>query len=85
MNRFSNIIVSLLSGLEIDVKKFFIYYLTLALTSLCGASIAFAFSALVSVFAVANLLVALVFIVYMVRKEPGLIVTGASNTLASRW
>jgi len=48
------------------VKKFFIYYLTLAQATLSGAAIAFAFSALVSVFAVANLLVSLIFILYMV-------------------
>lgn len=46
--------------------KFFIFFLTLALTTTAGAALAFTFSAMVSVFAVANLLVALVFILYMV-------------------
>ena len=53
-------------GLQRSVEKFFIFFLTLALTTTAGAALAFTFSAMVSVFAVANLLVALVFILYMV-------------------
>ena len=49
--------------------KFFIFLLTLALTTTAGAALAFTFSAMVSVFAVANLLVALVFILYMVSIQ----------------
>ena len=50
-----------------SVENFFVFYLTLALTTLSGTALAFAFSAMVNVFAVANLLVSLVFILYMVR------------------
>ena len=49
------------------MAKFFIYFLTLTLTTVAGAAIAFTFSAMVNVFAVANLLVSLVFVFYMVR------------------
>ena len=63
------VVVVFFAGLQPAASKFFIYCLTLALTTLSGASIAFAFSALVSVFAVANLLVSLVFILYMVRSQ----------------
>ena len=55
-------------GFQISVEKFFIYYLTIALTTVAGAALAFTFSAMVSVFAVANLLVSLVFILYMVSN-----------------
>jgi hypothetical protein len=60
--------VSLFSttGLQSEVSKFFIFYLTLSLTTVAGAAIAFTFSAMVNVFAVANLLVSLVFVFYMV-------------------
>lgn len=50
-----------------DVYKFLLFYLTLSLTTIGAAAIAFTFSAMVSVFAVANLLVSLVFVFYMVR------------------
>ena len=60
-------------GLQRSVAKFFIFFLTLALTTIAGAALAFTFSAMVSVFAVANLLVALVFILYMVCKHAGLL------------
>lgn len=52
-----------------DVKKFFLFYLTLSVTTIAGAAIAFTFSALVNVFAVANLLVSLVFVFYMVNSK----------------
>ena len=55
-------------GLQRSVVKFFIFFLTLALTATAGAALAFTFSAMVSVFAVANLLVALVFILYMASE-----------------
>ena len=57
-------------GFQTDVKKFFLFYLTLSLTSIGGAAIAYTFSAMVSVFAVANLLVSLVFVFYMVSELP---------------
>ena len=57
------------AGFQYDAAKFGIFYLTLALTSTAGAALAFTMSAMVSVFAVANLLVSLVFILYMVSKN----------------
>ena len=58
-----------IAGFQHDVKKFLLFYLTLSLTSIGGAAIAYTFSAMVSVFAVANLLVSLVFVFYMVSEE----------------
>ncbi len=58
------------AGFQLNAGKFGVFYLTLALTSMSGAALAFTCSAMVSVFAVANLLVSLVFILYMVR--PGI-------------
>ncbi|XP_064387241.1 broad substrate specificity ATP-binding cassette transporter ABCG2-like [Halichondria panicea] len=52
-------------GFQYDAAKFGVFYLTLALTSMAGAALAFTCSAMVSVFAVANLLVSLIFILYM--------------------
>ncbi len=66
-------------GLQTDVSKFFLFYLTLSLTTMAGAAIAFTFSALVNVFAVANLLVSLVFVFYMVSActvKPPLLIKG---------
>ncbi len=54
-------------GLEIDASKFFIFYLTLTLTTLSSIAVAFTVSALVSVFALANLLVSMVYIIYVVN------------------
>lgn len=56
------------TGLQPNIHKFLLFYLTLSLTTVAGAAIAFTFSALVSVFAVANLLVSLVFVFYMVSS-----------------
>lgn len=55
-------------GFQYDAGKFGIFFLTLLLTSMSGAALAFTCSAMVSVFAVANLLVSLVFILYMVSN-----------------
>ena len=49
-----------------DVAKFFVFFLTLYLTTMAGAAVCFAISATVRVFAVANLLSAFIFIVMMV-------------------
>ena len=54
------------TGFQAHPSKFFIYFLTVALTSVAGATIAFAHSAMVSVFAVANLLVSLSYVFQMV-------------------
>ena len=59
------------AGFQPDISKFLLFYLTLCLTTIGGAAIAFTFSALVSVFAVAHLLVSLIFVFYMVRRGKG--------------
>ena len=48
------------------MAKFFVFFLTLYLTTMAGAAVCFAISATVRVFAVANLLSAFIFIVMMV-------------------
>ncbi len=63
---------SFIAGFQLDAGKFGVYYLTLALTTMGGAALAFTCSAMVSVFAVANLLVSLIFILYMVSSFVGL-------------
>ena len=55
-------------GFQVEVTKFFSYLLTLALTSITATSMAFAISARVNVTAVANLLIAMLFVFSMVRK-----------------
>lgn len=52
-------------GFQLEVSKFFIYFLTLGLTSVSATSLAFAISARVSVTAVANLLIAMCFVLSM--------------------
>lgn len=49
-----------------DVGKFFIFTLTLFCVGFCAASLGFMFSATVSVFAIANLLIALCYVFMMV-------------------
>ena len=55
-----------ITGLRIEVDKFFVFALGLFLVSLAASSIAFFFSAVVRIFAVANLLIAMAFVVMMV-------------------
>ena len=55
-----------LLGLQHDVSKFFIYSLTLILTSLAASSLCILVSSSVSLLAVANLLVSLPFVFMMV-------------------
>ena len=55
------------AALQIEVDKFFIFFLTLFLTSVASTSIAFWVSAGVNVTAIANLLIALSFVFQMVR------------------
>ena len=50
-----------------DLTKFFIFLLGLALTSVAASSIGFAVSARVKVAAMANLFVALIYVLSMVR------------------
>ena len=55
-----------IEGLNEDVKKFFIFLLTVNLASITSASIAFAVSAGTGVTAVANLFIAMIFVLSMV-------------------
>ena len=57
-----------LSGFQSSAEHFFIFVLTLCLTSIGGTAMAFAASALISVFAVANLIVSLIYVFSMVSK-----------------
>ncbi len=61
-------------GFQLEVERFFIYYLLLNLVSIAAVSIAFSISAAIRVGAVANLLIAIVFVVSMV-----IIFIGSSN------
>ena len=56
------------AGFQVDVYKFLIFTLTLLLTSLCACGLSFFVSAGVSVFAIANLLVALPYVFMMVSR-----------------
>ena len=53
-------------GFQLDVAKFFIFFLTLFLTSFAASAIAFWVSAGVKVAGIGNLLTALCFVVQMV-------------------
>lgn len=64
-----SIITYFMIGLQMDVSKFFIFFLTLFLTTMCGSAICFMMSATVRVFAVANLLCILTFIMMMVANQ----------------
>ena len=55
------------AGLETAADNFFIFVLNLVLTTLCAASVGFFISASVKVFAIANLLIALIYVFMMVR------------------
>ena len=56
------------TGLQTAVDKFFVFALGLFLVSMAASSIAFFFSAVVRIFAVANLLIAMAFVVMMVSN-----------------
>jgi hypothetical protein len=55
-------------GFTVDPSKFFIFLLTLLLTSITATSQAYAVSSRLRVVAVANLLIALSFVLFMVKK-----------------
>jgi ATP-binding cassette subfamily G (WHITE) protein 2 len=59
-------IVYFMIGFQRTVEKFFIFYLGILCTTLCGASVCFLFSASVEVFGIANLLTAMSFVLMMV-------------------
>ncbi len=78
------------AGFQFDAARFGVFYLTLALTSMAGAALAFTCSAMVSVFAVANLLVSLIFILYMVSSFdvvlfPLMLCIGSFDVVLSSW
>ena len=56
----------LVSGLQMQEGKFFIFFLNLFLTNMAASGLGFVISASVRVFAIANLLVSLVYIIMMV-------------------
>ena len=56
-------------GFQVEVDKFFIYFLGLMLVAIAASSSAFWVSAGVTVAGLANLLVALTYVVQMVRKK----------------
>jgi len=60
--------MSSILGLQLAVDKVFIYYLVINLTSWSASSAAFTVSAGVRMAAVGNLLIAVIFVVSMVRK-----------------
>ncbi|KAL5486908.1 hypothetical protein EMCRGX_G019448 [Ephydatia muelleri] len=70
-------------GFQTSAEHFFIFVLTLCLTSIGGTAMAFACSALVSVFAVANLLVSLIYVFSMLFG--GFLLALASIPAWVRW
>jgi len=70
-------------GLQTDAAKFFIFLATLICVGLSGSSIAFAVSASVRIFAIANLLIALSFVFMMVFS--GLLINLSSIAGWLRW
>jgi ATP-binding cassette subfamily G (WHITE) protein 2 len=77
------IITYFMMGLQVDAGRFFVFFLTLFLTAICGSAICFAVSASVRVYAIANMLVSLVFIVMMIFG--GLLINIASLPTWLRW
>jgi ATP-binding cassette subfamily G (WHITE) protein 2 len=57
------------SGLEGGVDKFFIYMLSLFSVAMAASGLAFFFSAVVKIFAIANLSIALCYVFMMVRRN----------------
>jgi ATP-binding cassette, subfamily G (WHITE), member 2 len=60
------VITYFMIGLQTFVDKFFIYYLSLFLTTMAASAIGFCVGASVRVFAIANLLIALCYVIMMV-------------------
>lgn len=60
------IITYFMIGLQMYVEKFFIFYLSLFLTTMAASAIGFCVGASVRVFAIANLLIALCYVIMMV-------------------
>ena len=53
-------------GFQLSAEKFFIFWLVITLTNMAAVSVAFCFSAATRVAAIANLLIAVAFVVSMV-------------------
>jgi ATP-binding cassette subfamily G (WHITE) protein 2 len=60
------VITYFMVGLQQNVAKFFIYWFVLLLTTLCASAIGFVISASVRVFAIANLLVSVCYVLMMI-------------------
>lgn len=58
------------AGFQVAADKFFIFLLTMFMVSLVSASLAFAISARIPVTGVANLLIAMTYVLSMVRDIP---------------
>ena len=54
------------SGLEAHVSNFFIFLVTIVLTSVSASAVAFMYSALVDVFALGNIMTAFTYVIMMV-------------------
>lgn len=61
-----SVIVYFMIGFQSTVEKFFVFYLGILATTLCGSAFCFLLSASVEVFGIANLLAALAFVLMMV-------------------
>ena len=64
---------SIHAGFQVDAGKFFIFFLTVALTSIAAASIAFAVSSLANVTGIATVVVGLSLILSMVSESDSVI------------
>jgi len=84
---FPNVVFSCLvyfmTGLTLDAGKYFFFFLILLLTTLTAASIGFFWGATIGVFAVANLFIALTFVLMMIFG--GLFVNIDSIWVGIRW
>lgn len=61
-----SVLVYFMIGFQATVEKFFVFYLGILSTTLCGSAFCFLLSASVEVFGIANLLAALAFVLMMV-------------------
>nr|XP_018669244.1 ATP-binding cassette sub-family G member 2-like [Ciona intestinalis] len=64
-NTFFSLIIYFMIGFQLKVEKFFFFILSLFITAICASSISFLVSASVRIFAIANILVALPYILMM--------------------
>ena len=69
----------LVTGLQLEVDKFFIFMLTVFLTALASTSTAFFVSAGLKVTGIANLIMALLFVIQMVSRAWSLLYMKANS------